>query len=113
MDARCSFRVRRRGEAGGGILFPVLSFLSLCLCRRRYRRVHPDAVPVEEEGFLGCPAQLYGDAVADDVATLGSTGECSLTADTLSVGNCTLGTCSFSVGDAFCGSSYDLMEVNE
>ena len=82
MDARCRFRVRRRPEAGGGILFPVLSFLSLCLCRRRSRRVHPDAVPVEEEGFLGCPAQLYGDAVADDVATLGSTGECSLTADT-------------------------------
>ena len=109
MDARCSFRVRRRAEAGGGILFPVLSFLSLCLCRRRSRRVHPDAVPVEEEGFLGCPAQLYGVAVADDVATLGSTGECTLYSDTLSVGNCTLGTCSLSVGDAFCGSSYDLM----
>ena len=64
MDARLRFRVRgrgrRRGEAGGGILYSVLSFLSFCLCRRRSRRVHPDAVPVEEEGFLGGPAQLFG-----------------------------------------------------
>ena len=118
MDGRSSLRVRgrgrRRGEAGGGVLLSVLSFLSFCLCRRRSRRVRPDAVPVEEEGFPGCPAQRVGGAVPDDVATLGSTGECSLSADTLSVGNCTLGSlgaCSLSVGDAFCGSSYDLMEV--
>ena len=80
-------------EAGGDILFPFLPcFLSVfagdCTCG--------DSEP-------------FGDAVADDVATLGSTGECTLSADTLSVGNCTLGTCSLSVGDAFCGSSYDLM----
>ena len=76
MAARCSLRFRgrdRSGDAGGGLLFPILS----CLCRRRYRRVHPDAVPVEEEGFPGSPAQLVGGAVAEDVATLGSTGECS------------------------------------
>ena len=116
MSARCRFRFRGRdrgrGEAGGGILVPLLSFLSFCLCRRRSRRVHPDAV--EEEEFPGSPAQLVGGAVPDDVATLGSTGECSLSADTLSVGNCTLGSlgaCSLSVGDAFCGNSYNLMEV--
>ena len=62
--------------------FLFYPFFLFVLCKRRSRRVHPDAVPVEEEGFLGCPAQLFGDAVADDVATLGSTGECSLTADT-------------------------------
>ena len=111
---RLRFRGRdgRRGEAGGGFLVPLLSFLSFCLCRRRSRRVHPDAV--EEEGFPGSPAQLVGGAVPDDVATLGSTGECSLSMDTLSIGNCTLGSlgaCSLSVGDAFCGNSYDLMEV--
>ena len=123
MDARCSLRVRGRDRIGGGgggagdfwgSLFHILSFLSFCLCRRRSRRVHPDAVPVEEEGFLGGSAQLYGDAVADDVSTLRFTGECSLSADTLSLGNCTLcslGACSLRVGDAFCGSSYDLMEV--
>ena len=118
MAARCSLRFRgrdrRSGEVGGGLLFPFLSFLSFCTCRRRYRRVHPDAVHVEEEGFPGSPAQLCGDDVAEDVATLGSTGECSISSDTLSVGNCTLGSlgaCTLSVGDAFCRSSYDLMEV--
>ena len=85
--------------AGGGSVFHILSFLSFCLCRRRSRRVHPDAVPVEEEGFLGGSAQLYGDAVADDLSTLRVTGE-YLSADTLSLGNCTLGSlgaCSLSV----------------
>ena len=100
------------GDGGGwwgySVSFSILSvFLSL------QARVYPDPVPMEEEGFPGYPTQPFGDAVADDVATLGSTGECTLSADTLSVANCTLGTCSLSVGDAFCGSSYDLMEVNE
>ena len=99
-------REGRRGEAGGRRLLGFLSLFSFCICRRRSSKVHPDlaAAALEEEGFPGRPAHAGG-AVAVDVATLGSTGECSLSA-----GNCTLGslgTCSLSVGDAFCGRSYD------
>ena len=104
-------REGRRGEAGGRRLLGFLSLFSFCICRRRSSKVHPDlaAAALEEEGFPGRPAHAGG-AVAVDVATLGSTGECSLSADSLSPGNCTLGslgTCSLSVGDAFCGRSYD------
>ena len=45
MISRCSLRYRgrnrRRGEAGGGLLFPILSFLSFCVCKRRDASSYP------------------------------------------------------------------------
>ena len=96
MDARCSFRVRRRAEAGGGILFPVLSFLSFCLCRSR--RVHPAGTC----GGGGVPG-VSGPAVwGYRCRRRRHAGEYNLTADTLSVGGeLHPRDFSFSVVDAF------------
>ena len=107
-------RVRRRGEAGGGCSLGFLSFF--CFCRRRSSAKHPNPAAEPVEDFQGCSAPLFavGDAVVDDVATLGSTGDCSLSADTLSVGSSTLGSigsCSLKVGGVFCGNSYVLLKV--
>ena len=113
MISRCSLRFsrgqdrRRGGWWESSVSYSILSFF-LCLQAglpgRGCRACGGGGVP-------GCPAQLLGDAVAEDVATLGSVISLRILCPW---GNCTLGSlgaCSLRVGDAFCGRCYDLMEV--